>query len=396
MVEEERLSSLRLLLVVQLAQSFRGGVISPILSLFIRGQGVSVTEIGLLGTAGMLGWLIFEPISGVVADRVRKRYMVVFAVVASSLIYASYPSAGGVWHFAILGFSLSSVMAPYAIAVKALTAELLPELGRAKTYGRYLSAISIGGIVGPVLGGYLSAIAGYDLPFYIAAAVGIVCLAGILLMRYDDKGGVVSGGREAVSEGVLMTRPFLIILLVRMLYFFNHAFRVNFLPIFLKETPAIGASETEIGIYMGTLQVTAALSQSIMGDITDRVGSKAVITSSLGLAGLSYLGLTLLRGVLPLYLLGAAQGAIFAAAHLSMMVHLMEIMPEGRTGVVMGLYSESENVGGMIASPSLGLMYDRMGAAYSVFSVSGVLILNAALSMILLKGQKKEGGTHIK
>jgi MFS family permease len=387
---EERLSSLRLLLVIQLAQTFRGGVVSPILSLFIRGQGVSVAEIGLLGTTGMLGWLVFEPISGFVADKVRKRYMVSFAIVASSLIYASYPSASSIWHFAILAFLLSSVMAPYAIAVKALTAELLPEMGRAKTYGRYLSVISVGGILGPVLGGYLSVV-GYDLPFYLAAVVGVVCLTGILLMRYDDKVGDIYRMREATGEGSerLITRPFLIILLIRMLYFFNRAFRDNFLPVFLNETPVIGASETEIGIYMGALRVTAALSQSILGDLTDRLGSKIVMALSLGLAGLSYLSLTSVRGVLPLYLLGAAQGVTLASADLSMMIHLMEIMPVGRTGVVMGLYSESENVGGMIASSSLGLIYDQMGSMYSAFSVSGVLIFNAALSMILIKSQKK-------
>jgi len=387
---EERLSSLRLLLLVQLAQTFRGGVISPILSLFIRGQGVSIAEIGLLGTTGMLGWLIFEPISGFVAEKVRKRYMVVFAVVTSSLIYASYPSASRVWHFALLAFLLSSVMAPYAIAVKALTAELLPEMGKAKTYGRYLSAISAGGILGPIIGGYLSVVS-YNLPFYLAAVVGVVSLVGILLMRYDDKVNNISRIRETAGEGreKLMTKPFLIILLIRTLYFFNRAFRDNFLPVFLRETPTIGASETEIGIYMGALRVTAALSQSMLGDLTDRLGSKAVMALSLSLAGLSYLSLTSLRGVLPLYLLGAAQGLTLASADLSMMVHLMEIMPEGRTGVVMGLYSESENVGGMIASPLLGLIYDQMGSMYSVLSVSGVLFFNAVLSMILVKSEMK-------
>ena len=388
---EERLSSLRLLLVIQLAQTFRGGIISPILSLFIRGQGVSIAEIGLLGTTGMLGWLIFEPISGFVADKVQKRYMIVFAVITSSLIYVSYPSVNKVWHFALLAFLLSSVMAPYAIAVKTLTAELLPEIEKAKTYGRYLSVISLGGILGPILGGYLSVVS-YNLPFYLTAVVGAVSLAGILLMRYDDKIENISRIRETVGEGgeKLMTKPFLIILLIRMLYFFNRAFRENFLPVFLKETPTIGASETEIGIYMGALRVTAALSQSILGDLTDRLGSKTLMALSLSSAGLSYLSLTSLRGVVPLYLLGAAQGVTLASADLSMMVHLMEIMPEGRTGVVMGLYSESENIGGMISSPFLGLIYDHMGSIYSVFFESGVLFFNAALSMILVKSKKQK------
>ncbi|MBC8223357.1 MFS transporter, partial [Candidatus Bathyarchaeota archaeon] len=101
--------SLRLLMVVQLAQRFRGGIISPILALFIRGQGLTLSQIGLLGTAGMLGWLIFEPLVGVIADRIRKKYLMIFAIIGSTFIYLAYPFAQGFWHFALLAFGMSSV-----------------------------------------------------------------------------------------------------------------------------------------------------------------------------------------------------------------------------------------------------------------------------------------------
>jgi hypothetical protein len=54
--------SLLLLMGVQMATMFRGGIVSPIMSLLVRRQGLSITEVGILATAGMLGWLIFEPI----------------------------------------------------------------------------------------------------------------------------------------------------------------------------------------------------------------------------------------------------------------------------------------------------------------------------------------------
>jgi DHA1 family tetracycline resistance protein-like MFS transporter len=327
-----------------------------------------------------------------VADRVRKRYMVVFAMLTSSVIYFLYPLASDIWHFAALAFAMSSVMAPYAISVKALAAELIPPSSRGKTYGRYMSTISVGGILGPILGGYLSGTVGYSVPFYIAAGVGAVGLAGVLMMRYDDRSDEVMADKENHAGGSLWTRAFLTILLIRMLYLFNMVFSSNFLPVYLNESPAIGASEAEIGLYLGVLQVMAALSQSFLGGVTDRLGSRVVIASSLGLTGLSYVGLTLVRGVIPLYLLGAAQGVFFAAADLSMMVHLMDVMHEGRTGMAMGLYSESENVGGMIASPFLGMIYDGVGPSQSALSVAAVLFLNAALSAFLLRKRTIQPG----
>jgi len=69
-------------------------------------------------------------------------------------------------------------------------------------------------------------------------------------------------------------------------------------------------------------------------------------------------------------------GCAFGFSLKNVMIHLMAFMPEGRTGVVMGLYSESENVGGMI--------YDSVGPQFSVLTVTLVLVANAALSYALI------------
>jgi MFS family permease len=396
-LNEGRRGSLRLLLIVQLTQNIRGGIISPILALFIRGHGLSVSQIGFLGIAGMLGWFIFEPLSGVVADRIRKKYMIIFAIVSSTVIYASYPMASSIWHFAVLAFFMSSVMSAYAVSVKAMTAELLPESDRGRTYGRYLSAISMGGVVAPFIGGWVSANFGYTLPFYISASVGLVSLALVLLMRYDDKAPENSKPLEESAKGEkLMTKPFISILVVRMIFMFNLLFRQNFLPIYLNESPNYQASETEIGAFMTVVRVTSALSQAVLGDLNDRFGSEIMIVGGVGLLGLSYLVMGYGSGDAILYALAGVQGILMAAANMSMMIHLMAIMPEGRTGMVMGLYSEAENVGGIVASPALGVIYDSVGPLASLYTVTAILVLDAVLTMILIrrKAERSRDAAH--
>jgi MFS family permease len=132
--------------------------------------------------------------------------------------------------------------------------------------------------------------------------------------------------------------------------------------------------------------VTSALTQSYVGELIDKIGSKKVIVGSVGVLGLSYFALGLISGIMTLMLIAVIQGLSIAAADLSMMLQLMDIMPNARTGVVMGLYSESENIGGIIASPSLGYIYDTYGASSSVFTVAGVLILNALWSYRVIHG----------
>jgi len=385
--ETHRERSLFYLMMAQVALNFRGGIISPILSLYIRKQGLSISQVGLLGTASILGWLVFEPLSGVVADRVRKKWMMVFAIIGSTMVYVLYPSAGTFKHFLVLYFAMSSVMSAYAIALKALQAELLPKEGRGRTYGRYLSVISMGGVVSPFIGGWITENRGYTLPFYLSALVGVGALAAVLLMEYDDK---ASGERAASVEGgwrALFTASLVGIYSVRGLYLFNAMFRSNFLPIYLNESPRFNASETQIGTYMTLVKLAVAGSQAALGYLCDRYGAKPMIVTSVSAMGATYLGLVYGQGLSMLYVVGLVQGLVMAAADLGMMIHLMSVMPEGRTGMVMGIYSESENVGGVVASPSLGYVYEGAGAEASVLTVSAVLFLTAFFSVFMVKNR---------
>ena len=106
--------------------------------------------------------------------------------------------------------------------------------------------------------------------------------------------------------------------------------------------------------------------------------------SVLGLAA-TYTVLTWLSGVESLYVLGLVQGMVMAACELSMMVYLMSIIPEGRTGMVMGLYSEAENVGAIIASPFFGYLYDNMGPEKTVMALAGILSVNAFIAWSTIK-----------
>jgi MFS family permease len=383
--ETPRERSLFYLMMAQLALGFRGGIIAPILSLYIRQQGMSISQVGLLGTVSLLGWLVFEPLSGVVADRIRKKWMMVFAILGSTIIYALYPSAGTFQHFLFLYFAMTSVMSAYAIALKALQVELLPKEGRGKTYGRYLSVISLGGVMSPLIGGWITENRGYALPFYLSALVGVVGLAAVLLMDYDDKASKDTATRVEGGWRTIFTASLVGIYAVRGLYFFSVIFRSNFLPIYLHESPRFNASETQIGTYMTLIRLAVAGSQAFLGTLCDRYGAKRMIVASISVLGATYLGLVYGQGLALLYMVGLVQGLFMAAADLGMMMHLMSVMPDTRTGMVMGIYSESENVGGIVASPSLGYVYEGSGAEASVLMVSAVLFLTAFLSVIRVR-----------
>jgi MFS family permease len=375
--------SLLLLMLVQLSTGFSSGIIEPILSLYVRSRGLTIVEVGLLGTASMLGWFIFEPIMGVVADSVRKRTMMVAAIVGTTAVYALYPMASSLAHFALLEFTRSSVLSAYSIPVKAMMAELLPAQDRGRVYGRVMTAVSLGGMAAPLIGGYISQASGFLVPFYASAAVGLVGLTAILSMRHEEK--PIGGGAVLRDWRGVLTAPVLSVFAVRGIFYVNAGFRSSFLPIYLNESPRFNASEAQIGAFFTLVRLAGALSRPAIGELCDRLGNRLVIVGSVFTLGAGY-GILLLAGnAWIMYVVAAMEGASMAGADMSMMLRLISVMPAGRTGLIMGLYSEAENVGGLVSTPTLGYMYQSMGAGFSLASVAAVMCLNALLALLIIR-----------
>ncbi len=372
--------SLFMLMIVQLITNFRGGIISPILSLFVRSQGLSLAQIGLLGTASMLGWFIWEPFMGVIADRWNKRWMLAGSLLLTTILYGVYPMATGLRFFMVLEFLKTSIMSAYSIPVKALAAELLPSEDRGKAYGRYMTVIGLGGMISPLIGGYLSEVFGYDLPFYVAAAVGIIGMIAVFSIEYEEPVSTATGNGFSDIRSVL-TRPILRIFSVRGLFFFNVGFVYNFLPVYLNESTIYAASESQIGAFFSIFSFAGAAGRSILGDLCDRLGNKKLIIASLLGWAVSYGVLMYTGGIYLMYFVGILQGVSWAAADTSMMLHLISVMSKDRSGLIMGLYSEAENIGGLIATPTVGYLYQSMGAGASMWFTIIALALNAVYSV---------------
>ena len=380
---EHKQRSLIMLMLVQLSTSFSTGIIAPILGLFVRSQGLSMAQIGLIGTASMLGWFIWEPIMGVVADRFNKRWMLAGSLVLTTILYWFYPLADGFYIFAVLEFAKTSILSAYSIPVKALAAELLPAQDRGKAYGRYMTIISFGGMISPLIGGYVSEVAGFSLPFYLAAGIGLLGLLAVFSIKYEEP---TLGEKTTNASGFkeLVTKPVLAIFSVRGLSFFNAGF-TGFLSIFLNEAPQFAATESQIGAFFTIVRFAGAASRSVIGDVCDRVGTKPLISISLAGIGLSYLGLIFTGGLIPMYIIGLIRGVSQATSDTSMMLQLISVMPKERSGLTMGLYSEAENIGGLIATPSVGYLYQNCGANSAVWLVTLMLFLNTGYSYLVLR-----------
>lgn len=378
--------SLYMLMLVQLVTNFRMGIIAPILSLFVRSQGLSMAQIGILGTASMLGWFIFEPLMGEIADRWNKRWMLAGSLLLTTVINGLYPWANGFWVFVAMEFLKTSIMSAYSIPVKALTAELLPSEDRGKAYGRFMTVIALGGMISPLVGGYVSENLGKTLPFYLSAAIGLIGVVAVFSIQYEEKTEIISS-TEGNGWRSLLTGNVLAIFSVRGLFFFNVGFVHNFMPIYLNES-VYNATESQIGAFYTFTRLAGAIARSILGDLSDRLGNKKLIVGSLFGLALTYVLLINGSSIYVMYVVGALMGITQAAADTSMMLQLISVMSKERSGLTMGLYSEAENIGGLISTPSVGYLYQSIGGNTAIIFVIVALLVNSVYSYIVVKDQE--------
>lgn len=113
-----------------------------------------------------------------------------------------------------------------------------------------MSVVSVAGIAAPFIGGVITERMGYNLPFYIAAAMGTICIALVWSLKEANsvkkpEGRITAGWRNFLDPNILS------VFTIRGIYI-NFTFRSNFLPIILNESPRIRAPESQIGAYLAS------------------------------------------------------------------------------------------------------------------------------------------------
>ncbi len=380
---------MKILMIIQFIYWFQISIVSPVQVLLMRRIGLTMFQIGLLMMIRSFSLAIFEPIFGILSDRINRKILIVLSFISTSIIFIFYSFASNFWHFFIILFSISATRAAGTVTVRAMITEKLPHSERGKAYGRYISISSMGRVIGPVIGGYLASEISYNIPFYLSGFIGIIGLLASLKI-FNDKRSIMHEKNVASNQKLLRNRHFISFLFLRVIYMFNMNAQRIVIPIFLNENDRFEASEIQIGLYMGILQLTSSFSQLLIGILSDKTGSKKIIIPGLFLGGLSYAFLVYINSFTSLYILGALQGVFFASVNMNMMIYQMSMIPQNLSGRAMGYYGLSEDIGGILSSLYLGTICEIVGPIFALSTISFILIFESFLSIFIIKEKTKE------
>ncbi len=388
------------------------GVISPILPLYAQTFGVSVALVGMAVSAFGLARLFINLPAGLAARAVGRGRVIILGAALFAAGNLAAGLAADIWLLIFCRLVAGAGSSMFLTVGHVIVADLSTPENR----GRYMSYLElsflIGISLGPVIGGFMAELFGYQSPFFLVAALSTIGSLWALL-RIPETRPVTAqhgsaGSRVRLSE--LVHPPLLGLAVVALTTFLTRAgARLGLIPLI---GAAVGLSPGQIGlVYTGTIVVEAGL-MPIAGTMADRLNRRIVLVISLLIHAVGPVVLIVQQNPLGFIVASLVLGLGTALGGPSLPSYAADVAPRGGgPGLTMGLYRTYGDIGFLIGGPLLGWIADQSDFSGALASNAALLVLATAVfwalshsgaapsapgervttSHALVKGQKTKG-----
>jgi MFS family permease len=361
-------SALAILFVIVFVDLLGFGMVIPVMALYAERLGAPDSQIGWLMTGYSAMQFVFTPIWGRLSDKYGRRPLLLLSIAMTAigfLVYALAPDFR--WLIASRLFA-GAATANIAIA-QAYIADVTPPEGRARGMGIIGAAFGLGFILGPALGGFLSAVS-LAAPGYAAAALAAVngVAAFFVLPEPAERATVRRRARlpalldELRRPGI---RRLIVIYLLAILAF--SGMEATFA---LLAAHRYGLDQRHVSYVFAFIGVIVTVVQGgLIGRLTRRFGERALLVAGLFLQGLGLVALPYAHGI----------GAAVLAAMPGAWVEAMRASP-GVAGLLAASFPLAFGSG--LFSPALTSMLSRSARAEDQGGTLGIGQAAAALGRI--------------
>ncbi len=354
------------------ADALGATMILPVVPLFLRQDGASYAEIGLVAAAFWgAGLLVGYPV-GKLSDRLgRKRLMV-----GSQLVYALATAAfaltpSPLWFLILRALQGAAAGAANVLAMAAV-ADVVPHERRGRAYGSLTGANMTGTIVGPLIGATLFTLS-VGLTFLASASVALVVGAIIAATLPGRAAASVQGLAGRVGPVIWRNRAILGILLSSAALGALIGMYDTLWSLLMHHRHA---TDFEIGLSFTLFAIPFALGSWPAGWLADRLDNRWLIGTSL-VAGAAFAATyPFLPSPAWLIGLGVFEGIFTvtgAPARLAMLSR--QVRPEAM-GVVQGIYGSTQ-VGAAAVSAVLAGWLFGIGVPIPFLATAAVMVLAA-------------------
>ena len=271
----------------------------PFLPLLIQELGVTDrSELALwsgiaIGTGGITMALV-SPLWGLLADRFGRKTMLVRSVAAGSIFLALQAAVTNVWQLVAVR-TLQGAFTGTQTAAAMLIAGIAPKERTGFALGLLNTAVQVGNLIGPVLGGFAVVAIGLRGSFLVGAVLLALCAVVTVAMVEDApatrSGSVPTGFRGSARD---VFTPFAWpglrgVLIVGALVQLVYSGTVALIAIYVQDLarPTWLSAELAIGLSLALSALAAAVAMPVLGSYADRHEARIVLVPSLGLVAIA-------------------------------------------------------------------------------------------------------------
>jgi len=356
----------------------------PTLPLYIESLGSTKQQIGIVMGSFAVGVLAFRPQVGKLADHQGRKLVLLIGMVVATIAPLGYLAVKSLVGLMLIRAFHGISIAAFATAYIALVSDLAPDDRRGEIIG-YMSLVNpIGVAVGPALGGYLQAIAGYT-PLFIfsglLAGLGLICVIPITNPPKNNKQEKQETGDD--FWGILISPRVRVPAIILLMIGFSIGTIHTFIALYIK---SIGV-DLNPGLFFAVAAISSFVIRLFVGRASDKYGRGLFVTLSL----ISYTVAMLIiwqANSSPTLLLGATMEGAASGIAIPMISAMMtdRALPHER-GRIFSVSLTGFDLGLGIAGPVVG--YIAQSTSYRhVFGLSFGLTL---LSILIFISQSNHG-----
>ncbi|MHA6258546.1 MFS transporter [Sporosarcina sp. CAU 1771] len=272
------------------------GLIIPIMPEFLDTFGAAGPTLGFLIAMFSFSQFIFSPIAGDLSDKHGRKNLIIFGLIIYGLSQIAFGLSTELWMLYIARF-FSGLGAAFLVPpMMAFVADITTVKERGKGMGLLGASMSLGFMIGPAIGGFLSKIS-LEFPFYVATAAALV--AAIIsyfalpnTVPRTESQPVMERKRENLFQQLKRSTAttYFIMLIVMFVFSFGLANFQAIISIYVDKkyfyTPAQIATLITVGGFVGVIAQTF-----IIDPLFKRFGEMRVILVNLVIAAIAMIGI---------------------------------------------------------------------------------------------------------
>jgi len=339
---------------------------------------------GLMIALPSAAMFIAQPLWGTYSDRVGRKRIVIVSVVFTSLLRAMWAFAHSEWTLLWLGVAAGTLGAGVVVG-QAIVASVAPRDRMGEAMGTLMTSMTVGFLLGPVVGQACAGLIGPRPTFLIQAVFALVGALTVWLLVEEQFERPKEVKRVRFVEGLTRDlRPLVgnqqlqVLWVMAFVVFFGFSSMWVILTYFVQEIGVpmerVAALAAYVMFFTGSLQTILA---PAFGRLGDRVGYKRVLVSGMTVCGIFLLPHYFIHSYGQFFALRMLATAPGAAIHPTTSALVAQTIPRERYGGAYSVLASARALAGSVGPLVGGSLAAFVGIRW-VFVWTGALTLIAA------------------